>query len=60
MKKREMELVEKEVLTIEEFEELSERYDYTDNGESSSHYNHHWYTILDEDGIEYDVYVPRY
>lgn len=58
MTKREMELVEKEVLTAEEFQELAEYYNYTDNGESSSHYNHHWYTVTVDDK-DYEVYVER-
>ncbi|WP_143314466.1 hypothetical protein [Clostridium sp. HBUAS56017] len=57
--KRFDELVEKEKLTLEEFEELElmeEVEEVEDNGMSGHYYGWHWYTVKTKDD-EFDVYV---
>lgn len=54
------ELLEKEFITLEELEIIGEDEDVAevqDNGMSGEHYNKHWYTVVLEDGEEFDVYV---
>ena len=51
------ELLEKRFLTIEEMEYIMENADYEDNGMSGQYQSYHWYTVIKEDGTEYDIYV---
>lgn len=59
MEKRVIELLEKQFLNYEEFEELEEapELDFEDCGMSGRHYNKHWYIFKTEEGEEYDIYV---
>ena len=51
------ELLEKRFLTIEEMEYIMENANYEDNGMSGQYQGYHWYTVIKEDGTEYDIYV---
>ena len=51
------ELLEKKFLTIEEMEYIMENADYEDNGMSGQYQGYYWYTVIKEDGTEYDIYV---
>lgn len=58
MENRLMELIEKELLTLEEMEEIEEMAEVftEDNGMSGQHIGYHWYTVK-ASGEEYDIYV---
>lgn len=57
MNKREMELIEKEIITEEELQELTSTYEYEDLGASGHHVGCRWYVIKDLEEQEYSVYV---
>ena len=57
MTKRELELIEKEILTEEELKELTEVNEYEDLGASGHSIGCRWYVIKEEDGEEHSVYV---
>lgn len=55
-----IELFEKEILTLEELEELLEHdqiLEWNNNGNSGKHYGYIWYTCTFIDGEEYSVYA---
>lgn len=57
--KRLMELVEKERITVDEYNEIEEMEEVTeieDNGMSGHYAGWHWYTVKTEED-EYDIYV---
>lgn len=61
-KKRFIELVEKEILTAEELQELNENafgQSMENNGISGKNPDHTWYTVTDQDGNEYSVYTSN-
>lgn len=57
MTKREMELIEKEIITDEELKELTDVNEYEDLGASGYYVGYRWYVIKEEDGEEHSVYV---
>lgn len=54
-----IELVEKEIITLEELQEVEEMENITveDNGMSGRNIGCHWYTAITEDKEEFDLYV---
>lgn len=53
-------LLEKEFITLEELEIIEENenvVEIQDNGMSGQYYGKHWYTVVLENGEEFEVYV---
>lgn len=55
-------LLEKEVLTLKEYEHIEEHEDVKEienNGSSGRFIDKTWYTVYLQDGKEYDIYLSR-
>lgn len=57
MNEREKQLLEQDILTNDEVNELMEQFDYERCGESGRHPNHELYVFTVE-GTEYEICVP--